>query len=202
VTHPTKPDETDTRQRLLDAAFRVAAREGVEGVSVRAVAKEADVYLAAVHYHFGTKDELLAELMRGLYDVSLDVGAADAMALPPGMPRVRFILEGWLQYWKVETDLIFFEILAHAVRRERQLEYLRGFYDSWTERLLALLEQDGTLTQDELRGLAVLMRMLTDGIGIDRIVQASSADRELAVSLLEQLLNNWFESRSHPAAEA
>jgi len=88
------------------------------------------------------------------------------------------------------------------VRRERQLEYLRGFYDSWTERLLALLEQDGTLTQDELRGLAVLMRMLTDGIGIDRIVQASSADRELAVSLLEQLLNNWFESRSHPAAEA
>jgi AcrR family transcriptional regulator len=165
------------------------------------VAKEADVYLAAVHYHFGTKDELLGELMRRLYDGSLDAGAADAMALPPGMPRVRFILEGWLQYWKVETDLIFFEILAHAARREHQLEYLRGFYDSWTGRLMTLLEQDGTLSQDELRGLAILLRMLTDGIGIDRIVQASSADRELAVSLLEQLLRTWYESRPQPAVE-
>jgi AcrR family transcriptional regulator len=52
----------DTRQRILDAAERLFARDGYHFTSLRAITTEADVNLAAVNYHFGSKETLLEEV--------------------------------------------------------------------------------------------------------------------------------------------
>ena len=49
----------DTKDRLLDAAERLFGARGFEGTSLRRVTAEAGVNLAAVHYHFGSKEALL-----------------------------------------------------------------------------------------------------------------------------------------------
>lgn len=54
----------DTKNRLLEAAERLFASEGLSRTSLRAITCEAGVNVAAVHYHFGSKDELLVELLR------------------------------------------------------------------------------------------------------------------------------------------
>jgi AcrR family transcriptional regulator len=54
---------TDTKERILDAAERLFAAHGFAGTSLRAVTKEAGVNLAAVHYHFGTKEDLLRAVL-------------------------------------------------------------------------------------------------------------------------------------------
>ncbi|MFO1422681.1 MAG: TetR/AcrR family transcriptional regulator [Candidatus Competibacteraceae bacterium] len=51
--------EDDTRQRLLDAAEALFAEHGFAETSLRAITTQARANLAAVHYHFGSKDELL-----------------------------------------------------------------------------------------------------------------------------------------------
>lgn len=48
-----------TRDRLLDAAERRFAASGFAATSLRAVTSEAGVNVAAAHYHFGSKRELL-----------------------------------------------------------------------------------------------------------------------------------------------
>lgn len=48
----------DTRSRILDAAERVFARAGFEGAGMKAIAGEADVAQALLHYHFGGKEAL------------------------------------------------------------------------------------------------------------------------------------------------
>ena len=53
----------DTKQRILDAAEQLFAARGFAGTSLRAVTKEAGVNLAAVHYHFGTKEDLLRAVL-------------------------------------------------------------------------------------------------------------------------------------------
>lgn len=50
--------ETDTKVRLLDAAEGLYARDGIEATSLRSITSSADANLAAVHYHFGSKDTL------------------------------------------------------------------------------------------------------------------------------------------------
>ncbi len=49
----------DTKDRIISAAERLFAERGFAGTSLRTVTSEAGVNLAAVHYHFGTKDALL-----------------------------------------------------------------------------------------------------------------------------------------------
>lgn len=54
---------TDTKQRILDTAERLFAENGFAGTSLRSITREAEVNLAAVHYHYGRKDELLKAVL-------------------------------------------------------------------------------------------------------------------------------------------
>jgi AcrR family transcriptional regulator len=52
-----------TRQQILDAAAQVLGEQGGAATTIRAVAERAGVRLSLVHYHFGGKGRLLAELL-------------------------------------------------------------------------------------------------------------------------------------------
>lgn len=53
----------DTKQKILDTAERLIANQGYAATSLRHIIGEAGVNLAAVHYHFGSKEDLLDELI-------------------------------------------------------------------------------------------------------------------------------------------
>src|ERR1700689_3627548 len=48
-----------TKDRILNAAERLFARDGFEATSLRAITAEAGVNLAAVNYHFQSKEALV-----------------------------------------------------------------------------------------------------------------------------------------------
>jgi AcrR family transcriptional regulator len=50
----------ETRQRLLDAAGEVFAEHGFRDATIREICQKAEANVAAVHYHFGVKEELYA----------------------------------------------------------------------------------------------------------------------------------------------
>jgi AcrR family transcriptional regulator len=57
-------EELSTREKILTIAHSLFAEKGVNGVGVREIAKEADVNVAAINYHFGNKDSLYAETIK------------------------------------------------------------------------------------------------------------------------------------------
>ncbi len=52
-----------TRERILDVAERLFAERGIAATSLRAITREAGANLAAIHYHFGSKEGLLAAVV-------------------------------------------------------------------------------------------------------------------------------------------
>src|SRR5437870_1032215 len=93
----------NTEQRILDAAERLFAQHGFAGTSLRAITAAAGVNLAAVHYHFGSKEALLrATLDRIVGPVNRerlamlqraeDAAAAEAAAAP----SVDAVLEAFI----------------------------------------------------------------------------------------------------------
>ena len=54
----------DTKQKILDTAERLFAQQGYAATSMRQIISEAGVNLAAIHYHFGSKEELLDGLVQ------------------------------------------------------------------------------------------------------------------------------------------
>lgn len=59
--NPGKSQET--RQRILDAAESLFAERGFRAVSLREITTKAEVNLAAVNYHFGSKDSLVYDVL-------------------------------------------------------------------------------------------------------------------------------------------
>lgn len=53
-------DSQSTRSRILDAAEQLFARHGFAATSLRTITAAADANLAAVNYHFGSKERLIA----------------------------------------------------------------------------------------------------------------------------------------------
>lgn len=54
----------NARQRLLDAAEKLFAEHGFDGVPVRDITSLANCNVAAINYHFGGKDNLYLEIMK------------------------------------------------------------------------------------------------------------------------------------------
>ena len=54
----------DTRSRILDAGERLFMEHGFDGTSMRMITGRAAVNLAAVNYHFGSKELLIQEVFR------------------------------------------------------------------------------------------------------------------------------------------
>src|SRR6059036_3181340 len=55
----SRPAGQETRARILDAAERLFAEHGYDGASLRDITAQAGVNLAAVNYHFRTKESLI-----------------------------------------------------------------------------------------------------------------------------------------------
>jgi AcrR family transcriptional regulator len=58
------PGTSGAREKILDGARELFARNGINSTSIRAVAAAADVDSALVHHYFGTKQQLFAAAMR------------------------------------------------------------------------------------------------------------------------------------------
>ncbi|MGB5410268.1 MAG: TetR family transcriptional regulator, partial [Woeseiaceae bacterium] len=56
-------DKQATRDRILDAAERLFAEKGFEGVSVRKITRAADADVSLAYYHFKSKRDLFDQVM-------------------------------------------------------------------------------------------------------------------------------------------
>ncbi len=70
-------DPMGTRNKILDAAEVIYAHDGAEGLTLRLITERAGVNLAAINYHFGTKEalahEMLLRLLEPLYEERLSL---------------------------------------------------------------------------------------------------------------------------------
>lgn len=64
---PVKPPH-ETRTRILDAAEELFMQHGFESTSMRTLTAKAEANLAAVNYHFGSKDALIEAVFRRRLD--------------------------------------------------------------------------------------------------------------------------------------
>src|SRR5208283_5887288 len=91
----------DTKQKILDTAVRLIAEQGYAATSLRHIIAEAGVNLASVHYHFGSKEELLdAVAMRKIAPINRErlalLDEAERAAAGGLVPIVQF-LEAFLR---------------------------------------------------------------------------------------------------------
>lgn len=102
---------------MLQAAIELIEERGVGQLTVRAVAAAADVNVAAVSYHFGSKDGLIAAALEGAIRHMVEDSEA-MLARMPSDPEatltelLHYYLEGALRYPRLSKAHLYAPLLS------------------------------------------------------------------------------------------
>lgn len=134
---PTAPDLGEREQRILDAVITLIGRGGVAAVSMRAVAREADVALGLMNYHFDTKSSLVAAALRRIGDEDARLVAAEPGRSPVAQLRVALRRVAGAEFLRTEYLALRLHLWSLAtvddefaeINRAAQVRYRTGLAD-------------------------------------------------------------------------
>jgi AcrR family transcriptional regulator len=156
---------SDIEPRIVHAARRRFLKEGVDGASLRTIAKDAGTSIGMVYYYFPTKDDLFFGVVEEVYQgILADLTTAFAPDVPVRQ-RIKRAYERLGNLKKVElatVQLILREVLVSSARLDR---LVRRFQRGHIPLILATLGegvQDGSI--DPRISPAVLL-LCTAGVG-------------------------------------
>ena len=93
-----------TRAAILDAALGLAARKGLEGLSIGAIAELTGMSKSGVFAHFGSREELQISVLREYHTRFEDEVFYPALRERRGLPRLRSLFDRWIRRVSVEID--------------------------------------------------------------------------------------------------
>jgi len=139
-----KAPEEERREQILRAAYEVALRSGIDGVTVRGVAAEARLSHGLVLFHFGRKDQLVAALLdRVLATTAMLHMSDDIVRLPHAPDRLRALLRQELEPLAgTPRDMrLFFEYWALGARQPAIRAKIGTALDRYRAAFRALAEE-------------------------------------------------------------
>jgi AcrR family transcriptional regulator len=186
-----------TRQRLLEAALSVFAKNGFERATVDEIVREAGFSKGAFYVHFETKDDLFWELLEERIVSQQDILRA---AIDPGLgveENERRILNAVFETRRNDplSPAIFLEFVAHASRNEKVRERLAHLYERWHSFIMDALKQGreaGLVRSDvDLDVLASATMAVLEGTFLQLNVAPRVARLNEHVDELAKLLTEW-----------
>lgn len=94
----------DTRLAILDHATKEAARVGLSGLSIGGLASGLGLSKSGLFAHFASKEALEAAVVDHAAERFTDHVIRPALRTERGEPRVRALLDGWLNWFEQEND--------------------------------------------------------------------------------------------------
>lgn len=89
---------TETRERIVEHAYGVATRDGLEGLSIGALATDLGLSKSGLFAHFGSKEALQVEVLKTGAARFEDMCIRPALRAPRGEPRVQALFDHWLAW--------------------------------------------------------------------------------------------------------
>jgi AcrR family transcriptional regulator len=169
--------KASARERILAAAVRQIAREGIDGVRIARIAMEARVSSALVHYHFETRDALLAEALDYSYHRAGESRIAGEDELPAASHahRLQSMIDGCLPTTPDLTEdwVLWVELWLRAARHpdlRPVAEELYARMHAWFRDEIAAGVKDGEFLRCDPDDVADRTLALIDGFGLRTLI--------------------------------
>jgi len=190
-----------TRQRLLDAALQIFARNGFERATVDEIVREAGFSKGAFYVHFESKEDLYWEIFRQRIEARKKILW---QAIEPNVSTAesqRRLLEAFFDAPGDEPlgPAVYYEFLAHAMRNEMVRERLAEFYAGWHDFVVEALKlgRERKIVRDDVDISLQASALMATYEGA--LIQSELAPEHLRlsgrVSEFSELLADWLVRR-------
>ena len=203
--------EEERREQIVNAAYKVALRTGIAGVTVRGVAAEAGLSHGLVLFHFKRKDEVIGALLdrvlatTTMHETIDDVTSAELARHPRASERLATLLRQELVRLARDPHgmRLFFEYWALGVRNAAIRQKIAAALERYRAAFRSLAAEMPPTDTSERAGvspdaLAAVAVSLISGCAVQAMIDPDRFDSAayLAVvqALIEQLASGATES--------
>ena len=156
--------ERPARERILDAAMDRIASDGIDAVRIARIAMDARVSTALVHYHFATREALLAEALEHSFETAGEM--RDETSTDPAV-RLKAMIDQCLPLpGELERDwVLWVELWLRAVRHPELRPTAAKLYERMRVWFVAAIHEGGFRDVDA-GAIADRTLALIDGFGV------------------------------------
>lgn len=176
------------RDELLAATRRVVARTGFANATVEQITREAGASLGLLHYHFASKDEVVAEAFAQV--AREDLTELETLARGPGDAPERLAACLSSEGTDPESWRVWIDAWGEAVHGEPMRATLEAFQRSWRAVLAGVIAdgvRDGDWTCPEPDETAARLVSGLDGVGLHATLHPDEVPAERATAWARRL---------------
>lgn len=186
----------DRRRSLVEAAIAVMTREGVRAATTRRVVEEAGASLAAFHYCFHSKDELIESVIEQTNREFLAWHTSPSPEAGTAKEAIEISLRG---LWSITRDhprrqAMLFELTQYARRRESlahlAVKQYADYYDTWVRFFVELTERFDVALAAPAENVARFAVSVVDGLTFNYLIDRDDETAEGALAIAVESLSN------------
>ncbi len=142
-----------TREMILDRAYAIACRDGLEGLSIGDLAQAVGMSKSGVFAHFGSREDLQLAVLESGGRRFGEAVLMPALLAPRGLARLRAIVRGWFDWVRDNRQgcLIMGAVSEYDSRPGPQHDAVVELIQRWrdaTARAIAMAVEAGELRGD------------------------------------------------------
>jgi AcrR family transcriptional regulator len=182
-----------TREKIIQAAYRVLIEQGYDATTIKAIAREAEVAPGLLHYYFANKDELLAEVLRSISSRYSETMRGVMERLPAeqlGEVGLNDALQRTLR--TPETYRLRYELFALGLRNPTLLPAVTALLKGGREIIGHIVQAAGGERVADPHLLAAILLACFDGLALDHLTDPDF-DVEGAYGVLARMVSVFLE---------
>ena len=187
---------TATRELIVERAFGIARRNGLEGLSIGELANAVGMSKSGVFAHFGSREDLQRSVLDWTAQRFTDTVVRPALSQPRGLRRLRAIVGGWFDWVLANEEgcVILGAAGEYDGRPGAMRDQIVGWLAEWHQQLAKAVShciETGELaagTDPEL--LAFELAALAEGLHNARLRDPATAEA-LARRSFERLITSY-----------
>jgi AcrR family transcriptional regulator len=187
----SKPVRETHRDALLSAARTLMRRSGRGDITARDLVAASNTNLGSISYHFGSKDALLDEAAKLVFEewalavartISADQDAPPATRIARALEMILDDFDAMRPYF-----LGFIQIVADSERSPETRERLIAHYRKQRDTVATMITESlgGSIDPEDARHIASLLMSVSDGLMLQSLIDPDRAptSRQLTLAL-------------------
>ncbi len=188
---PRKSVAPERRDQIINALFRCLAEKGHESVTVKDIAREADLHYGVIHYYFKSKDDIVSALAGSIvekYDRLLTERTQSSRSASKRLLRaLDFLVDEFI--FNRRLNRVFYNLVQMAFENDTIRAALRRQLRIYRRRITEVVQEgieSGEFKRRDAAASARLIVALLEGMALQWVIEPRALNREDVRKLIRE----------------